>query len=1830
MVKPILRTIPSISGNVKLACGLSDYNKIDGTNFECYVRNAYLMPISHTLAEHRCEVALLGSSFEFDIKKFYAKYSSKFFDTCFDYNKDDLKKINTSEIQYPRNIDFEFGCSRKLFEKGDTQFVFYAPLWIDNANDLPDYFMLNIRIKNNLYDAERHIKIHINNSTQSDHNYLSVYLENYLKRIDGTCIFCLPKTGQATYYGIDVLKGGFKRAVDNIFNKNYELQNTINNFDAIISNGWKRNTMIVKQVMPLAFMFNLNDILSENDLKKYANAELYISGSYYKDGDELPMHDFSIDYTEFSQDVYQVNKKTGDFEYTRNDTNLMNVGFPALNDGFFKKYEYSNKLAPKYMRWKLKYSDDEHPYITNMSWAFSAIQGSSYKYGTFPESFKPINIISDSNNNLILPLGAGITSPSSPYYNDFKLQQNYMNILNNHAVSWFNVINDINDYQELTITNPSSIVSWQTYYKLVDGQYVEYTDEELEDIKYRFTLTVRNEDHLRKIKMYINKSIFSFDDWVDVVDDKAFCKGILYDLSKIYDTNPRVDHIDKFNVFVRIHFTKINKNDLPNIKNAKYTLFANPKYSAKNNCIVSDSVYRNLNDGGVTTNMSSLYIYDGTVKQYKHTLNFDALFLENKEGTGDFIDMMNYGIDLYEVNKYYKVSELINKLSTDEMLNFSYDAETIFTDPFYTERMTTGYEYLPIYRLDEVFDKNDKMLFKNEFQKHGDWITESMYFSQGNNYSKTEFENAALKVLHEQVGDERMAVSLYTKNTFVSYYTLCDILGDVMGENYGEWVDSYIGTFTEYEFNPLLEYNNAPYAKEVFTRRDTCTGKRYGDFIPRKYLDVDRDLIYVDTYNMNNVIAHWNDLHAKSQADRIPLYTNNSDYDYDIIDDYFDVLSDVGEEAVKYMFLEIGVNPGPEALAEFKRHHRAMACSSNNWNYVAMMAANSDTVNIYHRKQDDDGHYINVPAGEEENPNYQFTFNSDYAEGPLFLSDYQYETLNDNNSYEFYAKILDIDHLHWYMSRLYNNFDLDAEFDTSINSLYIKKRMVVNDWQNRSVVVKDVYTQLIDFYNPFVRLSEEQRIQIIAGELTDAIIYKKVNDTYYRNQSYTVTDDFETEDFYYYEDTIDPEYDNPILWMDKQRRLDVLTGKEHYRVFILNNDGEFEEIDYKNYKEYYIDVTQVSDGERVFADQYREWINDIKDRFVTDLVFNEELGYWEFNQTFNMFNDVDALAGIVEQDTADRSDFKFELYYKKRFIKLNSNLYKLMNVYGDKSNPYKDLYLYRIYDAEEYPEHLKFYYTENTDVLNISEETTRCLKPLFDSVYMQDREATVIYKEFNQSRVIPTTYAFWTAGTEQGVYVASTKEEVESVTGQTAIQSWCPWHVHYFWYSGVPVNGGIHTPTGFANYYRYDTENVTFMVDMSMSDLFTQEIDYKTGKPYQEWPIKGLNILTGLPANFYPKSYFNEYGLFKYEVPEGGAYMIRTYDLIDNCYSYLSCDMDDLNASKFKINSYTTYETTTYSYWSYVDVSVPVVSPEGEWNTYNVIKKVPVEGTYEQTSYTTYGFFMIDAFFDNTASSFNLVDTNYLPKKYFTYINENDIYGEQYSVADTFKLLVPMSKLTLTNSLYKENITVIKPNIYSTDSFYRQKPLYNDRNELYAYDIVYRKQPYGIVALERYFDSITPYIPQVSKYKNAYNLRYKEMDASVSLGYGTNVMYRTSLNIYNHEPLRVYDANNAYTTLEQPEYKYFNDNRLINLEESFSIPAGDNLSYDDMVALEDDKIVIDAFKNYINRNGRSSFNDDEILFLYNKYNVDYDSVCVGLNAVKTFKIYTLTYKFKLK
>ena len=127
-------------------------------------------------------------------------------------------------------------------------------------------------------------------------------------------------------------------------------------------------------------------------------------------------------------------------------------------------------------------------------------------------------------------------------------------------------------------------------------------------------------------------------------------------------------------------------------------------------------------------------------------------------------------------------------------------------------------------------------------------------------------------------------------------------------------------------------------------------------------------------------------------------------------------------------------------------------------------------------------------------------------------------------------------------------------------------------------------------------------------------------------------------------------------------------------------------------------------------------------------------------------------------------------------------------------------------------------------------------------------------------------------------------------------------------------------------------------------------------------------------------------------------------------------------------------------------------------------------------------------------------------------------------------------------------------------------------------------------------------------------------------------MNRTSLNIYKYNPLYVctsFDVttnNETYEYISQLEYKHLNDNALYNLEEQIIINESKLVTYEKTLELQTDENLFNIFKKYILSKHN---NEDIILFLFNKYKKDFESVSDKLTSNKSDKLYKVTYKFTL-
>lgn len=1610
MFKPLLRVLPSLSGNVKLACNLTDLNKIGKTNrFDSHIRYARLLPLSSNLAQRKVEANLLNSSYETDLSKYYKHYSNYFFSTTFEYNKIDYPVLDKSSYQLNRDTDFEFGCKRISYEKNKYQFAFFAPIYIESQEDIPDYFLINIKLSNELYHTEKQIKVNIKDDYK--YNYLYVYLKKYSASLDGKVIYCLPNLNQATYYGIDLKKGSFTKVVDSIIAKNYHYQKTINAFDANICNGFERNNIAIRQVIPFCFYFNINEILTKDELKKFANSEANITGTWFKDSKEVPFYNFDTNYDYLYENVYSIDKKTGLFDWYSTGVNLLDVSYPSLNEGKYINYRYSNKIqVPSYNRWKLKYSDDKNPYITNLSSAFSFNQSSIYKYGYFPEIFDSVPLITDKDNNAILPIGNSIEAKDSPYTNNYPLINKYYDILNSGVANWYKIYSEIDD------------------------------------------------------------TIFSDNIWKTIDENKVFYNGILYDLSTIYDTDKSLQKIDKFSIILCPHFNTISQEDLPNIKRASNTIYTNDKYITDRNTFLTEGVIDSIYDNEVSfNNLQSFYKVSQTFNNGNSQLVYDNLYIQDNDG--DFLDLIQAGFNQYDLNIYYKAEDIY-----ELFLKNGYTLEDIPNNVL--DRGITGLEFIPAHRLSNLLHENGKdILF--EGKKDSFWILQNLYFSNKGNRFKTLYNKEALEELIKENNNSINNIPFYIKQTFISRR----VLSEAGLTNY----DSYL---TKYYYYPTAkDVDGKSFINNVFIKEEVEGGRNFGEKTYLSYVqnNTDIDFIYVDPYNLRNVIQRYNSLYRKS---------------------------------------------------------------------------------------------------------YPYAYNSTVIDGNFFnKSSFLYK--------EFYAKFLNINHLSWYVTDIHRNENNEEDIHP-YDTLYIKRRTITNNPNTLKLDTLDLYIPIKSLYDNHRLLTQDEKLTILNSGRGNIRVFKKESDIYSQNSYREILvfdsqNDYHEETFYYIPDFYYQESANYYIKLDEYIKsqlddtdIEILRFINPTTISIIKNyDDSIIDVDYvdsyvirksmdslemsnmsfenketmdnlkkairiiksyasklKNniyYKDYLtgryvkypyytgendffaldsnlkkaifndeldIDTYIINEKGKYVRKSFKEgdyytletedtsYKTKVVNEFISDLDYHIDDNYYTFSNHYTESHDIDKIVDILDLDGEKLSSFSFEVVYKKKFLRMNKTLFDFINLTEDETYPYKDLYLYRLYMTDEYPAEIKYYYqnieTSFIDSYSIKEPLNSCLYPLFNDIYLENKDYTVVYTDYKQ----------------KNIYSVKVYRNESTVVDE---------------------------------FYRYNSGEVPYMLDIS-------------------------DIKDKLPSSF------NKY----------------RYREINKCKNSLSCIYDDLNLyDKYKLNTKVSEDETVY------------------------------------------GFILFDIDLNNTVMSFNIMNRRYIRNKYFISINSHDIYNN-YDFDKVFNILLPFMKLNLVSFLYNNVKFIVKPSTLSFNTNYKQLPLRKENGETYAYDILYHEHPLDTISLQRYFDSIVPLIKQENIIRDVYSLKYKDNDIPRVVSYTNDVFYSENLNIWEYSPMKIYNEDNSYYEYTPLEYKYFNDNRLINLEESISIPVCKEEVYDKILEYEKDDFVFRKFKTYILNKRRVSYNDDEILFLINKYNIEYDSCCVGLNTEKTDKIYSLTYKFNLK
>jgi len=834
MFKPLLRTLPSLSGNFTIGCKLNEIQKDTRDEYSTYVKMANLMPLQNTLYSNNIEINLLNGKYEHDIKKYYYKYSNYFYKENYQYNTKNFKTLNLDAkfnfINDARNKDYEFGCKRINYSQNEYAYSFYAPIYIDNVNDLPEYFCINLSL--DTYHIKT-IKIYLNK--ESKINYLKKYLSLYLNKIDDRVIFCLPDSYQATYFGIDVKQGGLTQYKDNVIGNIYKSQTTINNFDNIICKGFERNNLIMRQIIPLSFMFNINDLLDDYEKEFFKGYKVNISGYYYSNNDiKYDFYDFDTNYWSSYNKYLKYIERLGKYKISfgtnvNGNINVMDVGYPSLNESRYIKYIDSNKITPKYCKFKMLLSDDSDPYITNLSFGYSYLQNPNQKYGYFPTMFKDIHANAVIlNKDLKLPIGNNIDTyyKTSKYfannvYIDSTNYDKYYKLMSNYSGTWFNVLTD-------------------------------------------------------------NEVIFNDKNFVNVKYDNAYFKGILYNLKELHNLN-----IDKFGLFLSFNFNYINEEKLNSeIIKAKYVFSKSDKSDNMINTYVDDyDMGVHYYDLRKTTNTQiSTYSLNNYHKNLIHPsiygkncyLLHDKILKENINGK--YVQEQNYS----DENIYYKyndilshIDSIISKTNKDLKGVDSDIIEKIKEDILLelSDKIIVGYLLMDVHNninlfntikslnisektlilTNELFSRNDPENLDEKYK----WLYDKLYFCSSNNNKKRLLNKYYNTISYDENINGK--VCLFIKELYVHKYYVIDILITII-KKYLHYISYNIISKFEIEFS-----SDKTYLYEYF---GNINGIEIYDYLI-EYKNNEYSNIYVDTYNLNNLIKKYNEINE----DKIYLTT---------------------------------------------------------------------------------------------------------------------------------------------------------------------------------------------------------------------------------------------------------------------------------------------------------------------------------------------------------------------------------------------------------------------------------------------------------------------------------------------------------------------------------------------------------------------------------------------------------------------------------------------------------------------------------------------------------------------------------------------------------------------------------------------------------------------------------------------------------------------------------------------------------------------------------------------------------------------------------------------
>ena len=1822
MIKPLLRTIPSMSGNVKLACTLLDYNKIKEDTFETNIRGAHLLPLSSSLFQKSVTANLLNSSWEYDLKKFYTAYSDTFFDTVFPISVLEMPILDETQIFKNRNTDLEYGVKRVSYDKSGCQFACFAPIYIDDPKDIPSYFLLKIELSAKRASITKYIKVNIASNSKSNYNYIYKYLNKYLSKIDDNVAYMNNVDHTVTYYGIDLLNGGFTKTVDATVSSLFNIQMPIQMFDNTLSIGFERNRICMRQSIPLCFYFNVQDVLNSVELERFKFGTVVFSGNYYDSNDnKIDWYDYDWDYDFHSEDILAMNELTGIMSIIPGyEANIMDAGFPSFNDTRLTQYQFANKLSISFTRWKLKYSSDEWPYITNMSWAFSNNQDSNYKYREYPSSYLQQAGFAYINDklayDLIFPLG---TDKEKYDKINSRSASKYKAIMDNYCLNWFDVITDT-------------------------------------DVKSKY------ED--------IN--------WADVNGGYTYFNSVLYNLNAIYNKMQypdKVDKIDKFAVLLypntseHIYEEDFIKNEIMFVGNAiEYT-----RTGSESTVSVDPDILDN-----VANDIENYTLYKQNA-EYNAGIKFDQLFTEldkveyekfaeseddTVDGAGIYVNAHDLGIEYHDLNAYAKVRDVFGNSGSEDALGIYTSSNWKYTAPGIGDGLTRGvtYKFGDTYNFftsveDPQNAKPSQYLADTNYLKRNNEFINTLYkFFTGESLSSDiapiainddfndDFNNDLITIINDKIkeifDDDTAGLSFIDSNS-------------PNRKSKEEQFESIIDAFVCASFTD--EYNDIYLPKDIFT--EDIGFKAYeqlnvykgtlltdiGSEINQNLVDYSVNLQYeliegdantpptVKPIEMPDI--NDKDYYVEQFTRKSPLYINSNVNVFvpELLGSKPSIIK-VSEEGQTKIELDIKpvVVPNADEITN--------TCS--NMLYLYDWFINAEMYSTDYKSMYDDIACILDLTTDENKQNVKYILDQD------ILNNY---IATDRNRYNINSLK---EPLNNYTKSLFFNMELvyAVIYET------IKKKILdaLSQKLNRSDQTTEQHSELY-LYHPLLNYNRTEvgrNVMLKKGlrydECTDDVIYAD------EFEGYNIDDDVLYVHPYNMHNLLELIYGENYIESDDSslarkefmsyietatlygKVVDMTYLKKMSTISASGVDSDFGKVSipfnrsfYEQYKVFELD----EDGQMTVRFMYVDF-KDIMKKEGEDTI-TDDAALQRYIEQINVFDDPEKGAfcreitfGKTESDGKIKDIYTKKVYFniveKTEYIKVDENIWKLANVddkdqfisvLSENNDDYIDLFIYRPIKDIEFDE--KYYNTLSTSYIDNE-------KTYYNQLIIEDDTLSIniILSEIVDILSM-TQEEIDELDDNAKVYVETIKSKIDTlIIGDNSTED------KYLNYLNNLIDcSGKASALEDTDTMLYPCFNSAFIQDKEDTVFY---------KNYC------LNNISKVDVYFGDGTIIKNY--YRYNENNAALFISITTDQYGRLMQWFVDNAKDGDLKLYK----KLHETNSVSYYTDMQNSG---TPNDQYSKFNM-------NTFSKDG-TTYGYYIIEIDVNNTSDLFdirglldtdenssNVVEIDQIQNlKYITYINDVDITtdeGKKY-LQTIFKQLCPFLYINIL-SITSQIETMMSPTAFNLTTTYASKQT-NSSNGSTERTLTYTKQTITSAKkqiLQRYTNAIVPYIKKCNIINNQYNYKFKDMNVSlIDTGkfnsIGDTVIYKdvklidekSSYNVYGFtDAPKQHSYNNVIYTYTPIEHKDYNRSEMINLPLSISIKASRPYAYHELMEVESDEVCIKVFKDYVS-SIREFENNDQILFLYNKYGVSFKTSAIGVTFDNTEKVYTLEYKINL-